>query len=472
VGALQRLQSAFNSLRERYRAVVRERNELRGRVKLLESRLAQYESVEEEQRAPPSFVKPKVEAKERKKPGAPEGHKGVSRPRPKDVDDEVVEETDTCPECGHDELRPLEDDKIRVITDIIPARAIHIRVVQKRYWCPGCKKRVLARSKHALPRKRLGINLAAYAAFLRTENIPYGRILTIFREMFMLKLAKRTLIEAVREVKETLKPEYLKMKKNLRRARVVNGDETSYRMDGKNWWLWALRSRKSVVFVVRNTRGREVPLEVLGKDFTGTTMSDGWAAWFFAGGNHQLCFNHINQMLRKVEVKYRIKERGYMELKAPEYLGAGRPPEEFIEFAAWLREWMHDVAMLVKRNPTKEERRRALHGFRVSLGRLLAKKWKNVHAARIVRFLAKHREKLLWTVELPGVPFHNNAAERALRSSVVARKISYGSKSSEGVQAHEVLRSVTETQVLRGRNPLHHIQREMRLRVSRGMPQL
>lgn len=472
MGALNRLREAFTSLRERYREVVRERNELRSRVKLLEQKLARYEGAEEEARPPPSFAKPNVEPKERKKPGAPEGHKGVSRPRPKDVDDEVVEEADSCPDCGHDDLRPLDDDKVRVVTDIVPARAIHIRVIQKRYWCTVCKRRVLARSKHALPRKRLGINLAAYVAFLRTENIPYGRIQTILREMFTLPLSTRTLIEAVREVKETLKPEYQKMKKNVRRTRIVNGDETSYRMDGKNWWLWVLRSRRSVVFVVRDTRGREIPLEVLGKDYTGTVVSDGWAAWFFAGGRHQLCFNHINQMLRKVEVKYRIRERGYMELQQPEFLGAGRPPAEFIEFAAWLREWLHDAAVLVKGNPTMEERRRALHGFRISMGRLLAKRWKNHHAARIVRFLSRHREKLLWTVELPGVPFHNNAAERALRSSVVARKISYGSKSAEGVEAHEVLRSVTETQVLRGRNPLHHLQQGMRLRVSRGMPQL
>ena len=48
-------------------------------------------------------------------------------------------------------------------------------------------------------------------------------------------------------------------------------------------------------------------------------------------------------------------------------------------------------------------------------------------------------------LEEEGVEWNNNAAERALRSSVVIRKITYGNQSDEGARAHAVLMSVRET---------------------------
>jgi hypothetical protein len=50
------------------------------------------------------------------------------------------------------------------------------------------------------------------------------------------------------------------------------------------------------------------------------------------------------------------------------------------------------------------------------------------------------------------VAWNNNAAERALRSSVVIRKITYGNRSEEGARAHAVLMSIKETCRLRKEN--------------------
>ena len=51
-----------------------------------------------------------------------------------------------------------------------------------------------------------------------------------------------------------------------------------------------------------------------------------------------------------------------------------------------------------------------------------------------------------------GVDWNNNTAERAIRPSVVIRKITYGNQSMEGADAHKVLMSVKETCKIRGLN--------------------
>jgi Transposase IS66 family len=51
------------------------------------------------------------------------------------------------------------------------------------------------------------------------------------------------------------------------------------------------------------------------------------------------------------------------------------------------------------------------------------------------------------------LPITNNEAERALRHAIIARRISFGSRSSEGSNAYAALLSVIETCRLRRLNP-------------------
>lgn len=57
----------------------------------------------------------------------------------------------------------------------------------------------------------------------------------------------------------------------------------------------------------------------------------------------------------------------------------------------------------------------------------------------------------------PELPPTNNEAERALRHSVIARRISYGTRTSEGSLAYCSLLSVIETCRLRQVNPWPYI---------------
>jgi transposase len=70
-------------------------------------------------------------------------------------------------------------------------------------------------------------------------------------------------------------------------------------------------------------------------------------------------------------------------------------------------------------------------------------------AQRIMR----HLDELFVFVLIPGVPADNNLAERRLRTLVVSRKISGGSRSAAGTETHMQLASLVNTWLARGQNP-------------------
>ena len=75
--------------------------------------------------------------------------------------------------------------------------------------------------------------------------------------------------------------------------------------------------------------------------------------------------------------------------------------------------------------------------------RLRAGLWKQHQRGRLLLFLEK-----------PSLPPTNNAAERQLRSVVLARKVSQCSKNERGATTYMRIKSVTETARLRGHDPV------------------
>ena len=61
----------------------------------------------------------------------------------------------------------------------------------------------------------------------------------------------------------------------------------------------------------------------------------------------------------------------------------------------------------------------------------------------------KHRDKLLTFLHYPGVPPTNNVSERALRPSVIHRKVTNGFRSEWGAKGYAALQSVLATAQLK-----------------------
>ena len=73
---------------------------------------------------------------------------------------------------------------------------------------------------------------------------------------------------------------------------------------------------------------------------------------------------------------------------------------------------------------------------------------------RFVKRLERHRHECLTFLDKPGIPWHNNHAERMIRPNVLLRKITFGNRSAEGLQNHNVLMSIIQTAKLNRLDPL------------------
>ena len=88
---------------------------------------------------------------------------------------------------------------------------------------------------------------------------------------------------------------------------------------------------------------------------------------------------------------------------------------------------------------------------------MIESEWHNADARRLIKRLWRHRDDLFTFLDIPGVPFDNNHAERAIRPAVIIRKNSYANRSVRGADTQAVLMSIYRTLKQRGHHPIQSI---------------
>jgi len=454
----QHLRLELNALRPRsYRDGMRigrlkERLEkLSAENKLLKRRVADLtgQLKQKPKPAPPSFVKANVPEKTRKKPGRKDGHVAALRPMPAkiDVHQDVPVPVDTlgqpsCPDCKT-QLSEVEHHE-HVVEDIIPSKVVTTCYHTVSGWCPCCRKAVESRAEdqppaHDLPHAQLGIHALSTAAVMRVcYRLPLRQITRLFLQLPGLKLSPGAIVKQIRRLGKWLEGQYDRLKLVLRAAGVVHGDETGWRIDGKNNYLWTLTNATHTLYHMDRSRGAKVIVDLLGRSFGreggGKLVSDFYAAYDQIGGTQQKCLTHLLRELRDTITK-RPELKTHLFFKRCKAL-----------VKAMLR---------LKRRRQELETSAYDHQVKLLEDRLLALSrttWGDADADRLTKRLAKYREKLtpfLHHAELDGT---NNAAERALRPAVVMRKITGGNRSESGARAWSILASVMRTAEQQGRD--------------------
>jgi hypothetical protein len=375
-----------------------------------------------------------------KKSGRREGHQGASRSRPEHVDATVELDQSTCPRCGGVLSENHTDSYTRVVEDVVPAKVVVTKYVVRRRYCCTCRKQVSAPIPNVIDggsNERFGLRLMLLVVSLKLLGTSYEKIGSLLKLLFDLDLTEAAMLHCVMAVAEAFGPRYEELKQELRREASIHGDETSWRIKGKNHWLWAFLGRWSVVYEVDRSRGKDVPKRVLGEDYRGTVISDSWSAWNHIGVRWQRCLVHY---LRELEDTVRYKS----------------PGKGFLPFRKKLRRILRDAIRMADEEGDHLERLRAKARLEVRVDALISSSYSSSkeekNCARLVKRLRRERSMLFTFLEEDGVDWNNNAAERALRSSVVIRKITYGNQSDEGAHTHAVLMSIKETCGLRKEN--------------------
>ncbi|MCI0503256.1 transposase, partial [Candidatus Micrarchaeota archaeon] len=296
--SLERLEQRIVLLEAENVRLRQENKELRQEVQELRRLL---KSIVEPEKKLPSFVKEDTPHRN-KRPGREEGHEGASRPMPEHIDETKEATICCCPECSGKVT--FIDNRDRIIEDVIPAEVKVTKVEVGRYWCNGCKKIVEAPVTEAFPGCRFGLRLYLLTTFLRMRlGMTMEKIQTLLQMSYGLKISKGGISQMLARTALEFGGHYAQLIDDLRSSPYANCDETGWRIDGKNAWLWDFIGRMVAVYIIHRSRGRNVPRKILGKDYGGTVGSDFWSAYNFASDSQQKCHVHLKRNLRDTAKK-------------------------------------------------------------------------------------------------------------------------------------------------------------------------
>lgn len=393
------------------------------------------------------FWRRRVHKEGKKSTGGQPGHEGHARRKPEPNAPPLVITLDCCPDCGTKLDEALPNDALtRTVTDIPPPQLLVYDVERERYWCGKCKKKVQGNVAWLAPNEQFGPNVQAYVVMLRMLGMSVQKIQHLLRETYGLEVSEAKILDWEARLAVALGPAYKDLEALVKQADVVGGDETKFRVNGGNGWLWVFEFLTGVLYVLAPTRSSAVPTRVL-NGFTGKLVRDGWDPYdaVTTAAAQQFDLLHANRWLERVEVQRGIEPRPLVMEREATFTRPGRPPREFLMFADGLRSRLRAAIVFVESEPSMKKRLRMHAKLQWSMRRFLNKPWKDKDAARIAKELRSRQDQLFTFVLDPKVPWHNNGAERAIRQGVFHRKVSGGRRTWEGAQRFQVLLSVYET---------------------------
>lgn len=414
---------------------------------------AQLEKVQGEKAAPPPFVKAnrlKKEKEPRKKREAKH-----NQARKLETPTRVEKHTlTTCPDCN-EALQGGSLHYRRQVIEIPEPQPVEIveHQVEKR-WCSRCRRwhwPVMAWQGVVIGQGRIGVRLAGLVGYLRAVLRVTIRIIQQYLEtVHQVKLSVGEISALCRRVTEELAAVGERLKEEARASPVVHMDETGWREDGQNGYIWCLvvdAPQPVRYYEYYQSRAGAVAQEMLGT-FKGHLVSDFYSAYNIYRGPHQRCWPHLLgdvHDLREQQGDNADVENWTLAVKA-QYQRA----QEALASA-----------------PTEQDRQ-TFYDLLLTMTHELALPYAEVdHPCRaLAKRLLRHEDELFQFVLHPHVPADNNLAERALRSLVVQRKISGGSRSAQGSKTRMALASLFETWKARQLNPLLQCWRELGLPVD------
>lgn len=230
--------------------------QLIAQLQVLQERVKQLEAELESLRGggsnsdPPTLVKANRSAASKKKKRKKRAH-GFARKL--DLVTARVEHClEQCPDCRVDLIGRCVVKTRRVIElPPIEVQIVEHNLVERR--CPKCRKRWAPRldlSSFAVGKQRFGISVQAEVALLREQcRLPFRVIQDYRRHRFALRVSVGQLVEMVKAVARAGKAIYEGFKREIRGSPVVNGDETTWREDGQNGYVWSFSTDKVRYFL-------------------------------------------------------------------------------------------------------------------------------------------------------------------------------------------------------------------------------
>ncbi len=409
---------------------------LEARVAALEARLKIPPKTPDNSSLPPSQgEKPnRAERRRRNRLGRP----GVARelcPRPDHVREVYAE---ACTGCGT-ALTAADQPDVHAYDhiELPPIKPITTRVNLHRGTCPCCQRKVAAAPPADMPKgSPFGPGIMALVVYLHTcQMISFNRLVETLDGLFGLTISEGAIANMLARAAEPFAAAAERIEKEVRASPVIHCDETSARVEGVTCWQWVFGTASAVFHRIAASRGAAVVTTFLEGAVPEVWVSDRLGSQMGHARAHQVCLAHL---LR--DAQYAIDAGD--DVFAPGFKG-------LLKRACAIgrrRDGLADGTLLAY---SRDLDRR--------LAGLLAREPDTAAGQKLRRGIEKVRDKLFVFVTRRDVPPTNNASERALRPSVIFRKVTNGFRSAWGAEVYADISSIVATGRLNGRSPLDAI---------------
>jgi len=330
---------------------------------------------------------------------------------------------DTCPDCGG-EVGPANRVTTAYQEDIVLPPPPSVEQYQVgRHWCTRCQRHVKHPDAPDLYRiRRIGpavLGFILYAKYRLGLTLP--KIQESLKSLHGFLLSEGEIVWQLHEASTLFGAEYTAICEHIAGSSHVHADETGWRVEGENWWLWVFASPEgSVRYQLNQSRGREVAKGALGENSSHVVSSDFYSAYTGLQKAHQYCWAHLAREAKACSPSlYSEVSTLYISLR-----------EQLLKPVAE-REGrrLHEAFLRIAQTEYQD----SLTGMANKL-------------ATLRKRLARHTSDYLTCLRFEGIPPDNNRAERLLRQpQVIQRKISGGCRSKQGAETHAVNSSVLAT---------------------------
>ena len=282
----------------------RTNDRLQRRVDELSRQIEQLRGESKRQAAP--FRKHDEPQAEPKKPGRKPGRRygrHAHREAPPRIDETYhVPLPRQCPHCRGNRLK-----KTRVVSQYqteIPRQVIYRQFDVEVGVCQDCghavegRHELMTSTARGAASSQLGANVHALLAIMNKQcGLSYGKCVNLLSTAYEgLKVCRAACARSLARTAARCQTAHEQIRREVHDSKCVTPDETGWRVAGHNAWLHEFVSPRATCYVIDPTRGARPAEELLGLDYSGTMVHDGWSVYDrFVSAAHQQCLRHLQR---------------------------------------------------------------------------------------------------------------------------------------------------------------------------------
>jgi transposase len=399
--------------------------------------------------SPPAKRTGKVGRPRRRKRGGQPGHPRHLRPpfEPESIDQIVEYRYDACPGCGGRLQDAKQPPKIQQHVELAAKPVVIEEHRQIAQFCRRCQEVFYHPLGVALEKAGLcGPQLTALVGFFKSAcHMSFSTIRKFFRDVMEVPISRGQLAKLIGKVSASVEPAYADLLDRLPSEGRINVDETGHKDSGKRLWTWCFRAALYTVFKVSPSRGSDVLLEVLGREFSGLLGCDYFSAYRkYARLNEnvllQFCLAHFIRDVKFLVEHPNPRNRTYGQrlLGHLKKLFATIHRREAFASDATFRRALERIECDLVWDATAESPH-------------------TTEARNLEERFYRHTESYFRFIAQPDIEPTNNLAEQVLRFVAIHRRITQGTRGEAGQRWWERMCTVIATCAQQSRSAFHFL---------------